>query len=194
MTDYMWLPGIDKIPGNGAGSFTGGGKKLVLHTTEGGASCETVADVLRRKNAWVHLIHDPIHKHTVQCLPFNIAGRGLAHTQAPETNRANCIQIEIVGFSYSSTAKQYGYGPKWAVENWGEEQYRNLAHLAARIKRNFNYPLTLRGFQRPTRFVGNQFVEFRGICGHMHVPGNDHGDPGTKFRGGYFRNLVKEMV
>lgn len=194
MSDYLWLPGIKRIEGNSAGSFTGGGNKLLLHTTEGGSSPEGVAGTLRSKNAWVHFIHDPIHNATVQCLPLNVAGRGLAHPWGPETNRSDCIQIEIVGFSYASTAKQYGYDPKWAVENWGDAQYKSLAHLAARIKRNFNYGLRLRSFQHPKRFTGSEFVKFRGICGHTHVPGNDHTDPGTKFKGGKFRNLVKEYV
>lgn len=191
----LWIPEskrLDHVRGNSAGSIGTGGRKLLIHTTEGGTSAEGIVGTLRSKNAWVHFIHDPIHNQTIQCLPLDEGARGLMHRYGPETNRANVVQIEVVGFAYETTARKYGYDLKWAVENWKDEQYENLADLAIKIHRRFPFAVRVRAFQKPKRFTPVEFVRFAGICGHMHVPGNDHGDPGTNFRGGKFRNLIKE--
>lgn len=193
----LWIhdgPHVERVNGNGAGGFTGGGRKLVLHTTEGGQTADSIVGTLRSKNAWVHFIIDVHHKKIIQCLPLNVAARGLMHSRGPETNRANCIQIEIVGFAYLSTCLHYGYPRKYAIQEWGPEEYDYLASLCARIHKRFKFPVKVRSFQKPRRFTGSQFVNFAGICGHMHVPGNDHGDPGTEFRGGMLRNRIKKEL
>lgn len=177
----LWIPNSKAIPMRhvrleDSGPFTGGGRKLLIHTTEGG-TLDSVVSTLRAKRAGVHFVIDPRTGHVIQCIPLNRAGRGLAHPSGPETNRANVIQIEVVGF-----AAQTG--------DWPDKYYYNLAQLARAIRRRFPFPAKLRGFHRPKRFTGNGFVDFAGICGHVHVPGNDHWDPGTGFNGALFRTKI----
>jgi len=165
----LWIPDgpdVRRVQLEDAGSFTGGGHKLLLHTTEGG-TLDSVISTLRQKRAATHFIADLKSGKTVQCIALNRAARGLAHPSGPETNRANVIQIEILGFARDT--------PKWS-----NKEYENLASLCRAIHRRFSYPLRVRSFHpNPKRFTGDGFVRFGGICGHSHVPGNDHWDPGA---------------
>lgn len=191
----QWLKNVEHVNGNSGGSFTGGGNKMLLHMTEGGTRAEDIIPTLRNRNAWVHLVFNPwAHRDVIQCLPFNTGARGLEHpVGTPQTNRADVVQMEIVGFSEEETAVHYKYDKKWAVENWGEPQYRRLAKLLLEVREEFPFPLHVRGFQRPKKFSPQEFIDFRGICGHVHVPNNTHTDPGRHFRGGHLLNLMKEL-
>jgi hypothetical protein len=99
------------------------------------------------------------------------------------TNSANVIQVEIVGF-----ARESG--------NWPESYYQHLAGLALLIERYLKasdrkLSRKHRRFERPVKFDSRGFISFSGHCGHVHVPGNSHYDPGTGFRG---RKLIHEMA
>lgn len=105
--DRRWLPvgahtdlNIEHSYGQGAGAFTGGGWKLCWHiTVSPWMAVDSMVSVLKAKNAAPHLViggrpgfRFPV---VVQMLPFDEAGRALAHPSGPETNRANTIQVEI---------------------------------------------------------------------------------------------------
>ena len=173
--DRNWLPEghhwglkIEHRPLGAAGIFTGGGHKLVWHTTEG-TGIDTVWRVLQGKNAAPHFIIDPGggDAPVYQCIPLNRAGRALEHPAGtPATNTANCIQVEIVGFA------------KDAAE-WGHVIYRDLGALAALIDHRFNIRRGYRPFTVPAKKVTPAgFVRATGHLGHSHVPNNSHWDPG----------------
>lgn len=186
----MWLPEgelkswgltvLKKKPGKGAGSFTGGGWKICWHTTQGG-SMTSVVRTLREKGADVHAVFDPLNGRLTQLLPFDTAGRGLAHPTGPETNRANVIQVELIGFSAVAEAQRVGAPVARAVPKWGRDEYRRLAALAVLIEHRHAVPRHAAPFHRPVRMGGAEFVRFAGHVGHCHVPNNDHFDPGTGF-------------
>src|SRR5690242_15659598 len=99
------------------GAFSYGGWKLIWHTTEGG-NMVSVLNTLTQKGAQVHCVIAPEINLVEQMVPFNQYGKGLMHPQGtPETNRAHCIQVEIIGFAKDSP-------------HWSDHFYRNLARLA----------------------------------------------------------------
>lgn len=173
-----------------AGPYTGGGNKWMWHiTVSGWNTVDPIWTVLRDKRAAPHMIIGgrPGTKHPVviQCIPFNLGGRALAHPSGPETNRADCIQVEIC----ANVAD---------VPNFSAERYKAFANLV-RLTNNVNpnsrevSRKIARRFVDTTRFQGNGFVEAKGHCGHMHVPGNDHTDPTTHFNGHRIINLLEHM-
>lgn len=110
------------------------------------------------------------------------------------TNRGNSIQIELVGTCdptyYKRWKSQYPHLVLWTDPP--EEALNDVAEIvrwldgdlpkfnpAQRVPRGWvaypqSYGLTAR--QRLTFVEWNNFY---GICGHQHVPENDHGDPGN---------------
>lgn len=173
--DRNWLPEgrhwglrIEHRRLNDAGPFTGGGHKLIWHTTEG-AGMDAMWRVLRDKDAAPHFLIDPGggYAPVYQCIPLNMAARALEHPAGtPETNRANCIQVEIVDFAKNA-------------KDWGHVIYRDLGALAALIDHRFNIRRGYRPFTVPAKKVTPAgFVRATGHMGHSHVPNNSHWDPG----------------
>jgi hypothetical protein len=111
------------------------------------------------------------------------AAYALKHTGAAPTNGAHAIQIELAGTCDP-------HGPKGAYY-WPEADDTVLRALWAQVGKPladaFHVPLTAPTF-RPypasagangVRFTDSQWLAWSGHCGHQHIPGNDHGDPGA---------------
>jgi len=164
---------------------------VVLHTTEGrslpdyggGASAPTltaVPDLSARKLKWYQ--HFDIDTSARALL--NLAG-------GVETNTANVCQVELVGTCDPDTHERWTragqahvYWPE--AEEWA---LRGLAVFLAWAHTKHTVPLTgptewpaypssyaNGGGQRMSYAAWNAF---KGVCGHMHVPENSHGDPGA---------------
>lgn len=173
----LWIPdgahwglNVEHHALNDSGAFTGGGWKLVWHTTESPwEAVDAMVRVLAVKDAAPHFVIGGRagHKYpvVVQCIPLNRAGRALQHNFAPETNRANAIQVEICGFTREAPA-------------WDDNMLKALANLTNWIQNRvpipFNNP---RSFQRPSKYTPEGWVNAKGHVGHVHCPGNDHTDP-----------------
>lgn len=182
MTDYpganrsQWFQ--DKYPG---ASMTP--NVIVLHTTEGsswpgyegGATAPTMTVMPDAKNKRLH-----VRQH----FPLEKSARALVNKAGGvDTNTANAIQIELVG-----TCTKTGPGMFWP--NAPEWAYVELGKILGGLHKLFpGIPLTsgLRwlsypdsyGSQRGQRMSFAQWRSFKGVCGHQHVPENDHGDPGA---------------
>lgn len=199
MAEGVWLPEgvhydlhIERRPLESAGSFTGGGNKWVWHTTESDwFSVDAMFGVLRDKRAAPHFVIGgrrglklPV---VIQMLPFDEAGRALANDADPfATNRANAIQTEICARA-SLVGKQ--------LTEW---HYKALANLVRqtneRAAHSHDVPRKLaRSFADTRRFSDREFVAVSGHLGHMHVPDNDHVDPGTGFRGSHLIHLLEQF-
>jgi hypothetical protein len=164
---------------------------VVLHTTEGrslpdyggGASAPNltaVPDLAARKLKWFQ--HFDIDRSSRALV--NAAG-------GVETNTLNVGQVELVGTCDPATHK------KWAAAGyahiyWPEAPDWALNEVAAFLRwMNSEHDVPLVGPTRwpayPTsyangggqRFTFTQWDAFKGVCGHMHVPENVHGDPGA---------------
>jgi hypothetical protein len=164
----LYLPGVQRVRGNHAGTFVPSPPKIVWHTTEG-ASIEGAIGAYRAHNAWPHFTLDPKSGRLVQHLPLNRAGRALEHRSGTvETNRAHAIQVELVGFAKESSG-------------WSSERYERIARLARQLEAAVGVPrrafatFTLSG----QRLSDSAWLHGTGHCGHQHVPHNNHSDPGA---------------
>jgi hypothetical protein len=159
--------------------FTGGGAKLVWHTTESSPGSVAVVDqVLRAKHAEPHFVigRGTTGLEVIQYFPLSVGGRALEHPSGtPETNAANCVQIEVCGYAQDS-------------HSWDGETLDALATLARMIERRTKIPRrrprrfrSLKDGAGQHRFSGWRFVLARGHVGHQHAasqPGG-HWDPGA---------------
>jgi hypothetical protein len=165
----LWHPDAVRVPMEDAGSFTGGGSKIVHHTTEGG-SIAGAESAYRAKRAAPHFTFDHdadiLHQH----IPLNQAARALRHPSGPETNRGGhrVIQIEHVGFAATS-------------HDWSDTAYGRIAALCRWIESNIGgspvRDATVSFGAGAPRLSGAAWVAYTGHIGHMHCPGNDHIDP-----------------
>lgn len=157
------LAGYEVVKGNDAGSFTGGGRKLVLHTTEG-SSANGAIGAYRANNSWPHFTISYKEQRKIQHLETNVASRALQNNMSDgfQTNRANCVQVEIAGFAKNA---------------WTKEEMDWYAQRFLEIRGSFYFPLNFLG---SGRLNDKQFVDYSGICGHKNVPDNNHSDPGNQ--------------
>lgn len=161
---------------------------VVLHTTEGrtlpdyggGGSAPNltaVPDFDKKKLIWYQ--HFDIDRSSRALV--NLSG-GVA------TNTLNVCQVELVGTCDPSTHKKWGSASHIF---WPEAPDWALAEVAAFLKwMNDQHGVPLTGPSRwlaypssygatSARMSGPAWNDFSGICGHQHVPENDHGDPGS---------------
>jgi hypothetical protein len=166
------------IPNRGGLSLNGGGKKIVLHTTEGppyalpplswyntSGYVPNLTIALRPFQVWRH-IPDNLGAYTLQDLPGGIT-----------TNRAGDIEVQIEIQGKAETLLDDFTTQEWTV--FGEWLYDYAKSLGIPwIFREFvAYPASY-GSKAWQRMGGQEFIDFAGICAHEHVPENDHGDSG----------------
>lgn len=121
-----------------------------------------------------------------QHLPINGSASTLANAGTYRTNRANVCQVEIVGYCDLAYAKRYG-NEQWHISHIPADAYDELGEFLAWLHREWevdlfpavSWPAYPGGYgATSTRMSTAEFTSFSGVCGHMHAPGNDHGDPG----------------
>lgn len=164
---------------------------LVIHTTEGtslpgyegGATAPNITFVPDFKNKRLK---------AVQHYRVDISSRALVNKLGGvATNTNNVTQAEFVGTCDPTTSKRWAaagvehifwpQAPDWAL--------RDMAEYVAWLYENHGVPLTVPakwpaypssyGNGQGQRMSGEQWNKFRGMCGHMHVTENSHGDPGS---------------
>ncbi len=167
-----------------------------LHTTEG-TTVPTYSDSRGRKGASApNLTARPNFQlkklEWFQHFRIDSSARALANRYGGvETNTLNVVQAELIGTCDPAThAKWTKAGvlhiywpeaPDWAL--------RDVAEFLAWLHSEHGVPLSgpARWPAYPSsyangagqRMTGTQWSSFKGVCGHMHVPENDHGDPGS---------------
>lgn len=115
------------------------------------------------------------------------AAKALEHPLGTvETNRANCIQVELVCYSDENVAKQVG---GLAVPDLTASDYANIAKLARWIERNAGVPRKCSvkfkhypessGLSNGVRLSEAAWLNYEGHLGHQHAPNNHHGDPSS---------------
>lgn len=173
-----WLPGFtrdESIQGAGGGTYTGTYPwRFVLHTTEG--SWDSAMSVFRSRMVAPHLMYDPATRRKAQFIDLDRSAYALRH-QGPETNRAHCIQVELIGFADRPFTGEL-------ADRIGIDLVAPV--LAAKpittAHPTFYGPgcgWTLASSSARQRMSSAAWTSFNGICGHQHVPGNEHWDPGA---------------
>ncbi len=155
--------------------------KLVLHTTEsaggwpgyqGGAITPT-------------LTYEPWQHAWRQHLPINGSARALLDPSgtAVRENRDNVVQLEISCYCDPKHADSGKF-----VTHLDDRALDELGALVHWLHVEWGLPLQLAPRWLPypasagdsaVRMSGADYDAFRGILGHQHVSGNDHGDPGA---------------
>jgi hypothetical protein len=157
-----------------AGHKIGGFPKGVWHKTEGTSYEGALATYKRTKN-WPHMtvgLEDG-KAHAWQHISYDRAARALMHkSDQAETNRWNAFQIEIVGM----------------VDKPLDDSVIVLLHkIAVWLEDDFALPrlctvqFVPHNKSNLVRMSVPKWKAYSGWCGHQHVPGNDHGDPGYPF-------------
>jgi hypothetical protein len=177
-----WLPGATRKPMHEDGFAWQANcpTKICWHTTEGfglpsyPSQYEPHFTVVPAAGKGV-----AVYQH----IALTRAAYALKHTGSAPTNGAHAIQIELAGTCDP-------HGPKGAYY-WPEADDTVLRALWVQVGKPladaFHVPLTAPTF-RPypasagangVRFTDSQWLAWSGHCGHQHIPGNDHGDPGA---------------
>lgn len=167
-----------QVPGAGCGPFVGGPARGVLHTTEG-ASAEGAFGAFRANGDWPHFTvtieggRFVVYQH----LPINVGACSLEHRSGTvETNRQSAIQIEIVGAAASSPAFPQAYLAGLAKLMRWIEASANVKPISTVAWHP--YPSS-GGDNNGVRLSDAAWAAYNGWCGHMHVPHQEHGDPGA---------------
>lgn len=139
--------------------------KIVWHTTEGsslppysGSHPHFTIDLEERR------LYQHVSIRSMAYALRNLAG-------GAETNRANAIQVEIIGFAGRSHL-------------WPDSHYEQLAALArwiekyAGVRRACSVRFGGAG-NLPARLGAAAWNAYAGHIGHQHVPEQDHWDPGA---------------
>jgi len=190
----LWYPEAIKMAASeDGGSWTGGGRKGLLHTTEI-RTAEASLGSYRGSTFWPHFTaaFEDGRFRIWQHIGVDRAARALGNPAGGvETNRANVIQIELVGTASEDKAREWG--PKFAdlyVERWPAEYLAGIAAWMRWVEANFKVPRrsTVRflhfpesfGAHNPNRLGASAWVAYAGWLGHQHAPEQKkgHGDPG----------------
>ncbi|MCA1572464.1 MAG: hypothetical protein LC798_19625, partial [Chloroflexi bacterium] len=173
-TVETWHPRArDASANRSGGAFIGVAPKIVLHTVEGRGRYSYNPSSYYGNPYWPHATIDGegIHQH----LPIDVYGFALANAAGgAETNRANAIQCEILWFSAE-------------IEDLPDDVMAHVADWVDWVAEQTGTPLEFTEFRgdgsygenAPQRFGAREWLDFSGICGHQHVPENDHWDPGA---------------
>lgn len=161
----VWMPGVRRLPRRSAGGWAVAcPPKGVIHTTEGSGDATGTLDAA---GSHPHFQVEQNGRIT-QYLPVDEAARALEHNGPPETNRAHAIQIEVCGFASK---------PNWPAEQKASvRKVMRFVEANAGVERASHVRFT--GAKDVERLSGSAWLKLSGWCGHQHVPGNSHWDPG----------------
>lgn len=127
-----------------------------------------------------------------QHFDFDISSRALVNLSGGvETNTLNACQIELVGtcdprhrhsWSGAEAGEDYLYwpdAPDWALKSLAKFIKWAHEHHGVRIHSGLDWlPYPDSYGNSSARMSSSEWLNFYGVCGHSHVPENDHGDPG----------------
>jgi hypothetical protein len=155
------FPGADTALYEPSGSYLNAPPRGVIHTTEG-------SGLPRYSGSQPHFTIDAKAGKVWQHQDVHLAAKALENRPGGvETNRLNCVQIEVIQFARNGS-------------NWTDAEYQNLGRLMRWIEGERGIPRRS-GVSFESRWHGmspTAWLSFSGWCGHQHVPENAHWDPG----------------
>lgn len=175
------MPGASRVQKFSGNSHRAAVTKIVLHTTEG--------------SSWPgyggggSAPHFTVHRDGTirQHIDTSRSSKALVNKSGGvQTNNAGAIQIEFIGSCDKAYAKKHGL---FFTEDATDKDLAGLAKVLAWISKTHGVPLTASGLNWPTsnaayagapqRMSFAKWNSYKGVCGHTHVPENDHWDPGN---------------
>jgi len=199
-----YMPGIEWVGGprsDNGDYMTGVPWRICLHTTEtppisrGGNPRSMAASATATPHVW----YDWEADQGWQSVTLDSYATALWSDGDPQTNRARCLQVEIVGYS-----EEAGDWPDVALERiarrivvpfvkWVQQQGGTVDLSDAGVPLPGAIPGSASEYA-PQRMSSERWLNGPvGLVGHRHVPRNDHWDPGdlnTRIIARYARNLL----
>lgn len=157
-----WHPKAVRYAYSGEGTFVAGApKRIVWHTTE-------TKGLPNYGGSAPHFTFEPSTGKMWQHYPITVSARALVHPTGVETNRQGAIQVELLGYAGTT-------------QDWNAAAYERIAGLARWLEKHGDVPAesSVKFFKGVGRLTSYQWLKFSGHCGHCHVPGNSHWDPGA---------------
>ena len=173
---------IWKGDGKSGGTWLDVPRRLVLHTTESSGIPGYQAGATAP-----HMTYDPDQRLFVQHTEINQAARALRNESGGvQTNRQGAIQLEVVAYSNRAIADQRP-DRMWVgdlldvhLDDLAEFTEWCIAEHGVKAEWPGRQALSYGAANTPGfRLSGSEWEKFGGICGHQHVPENDHWDPGA---------------
>jgi hypothetical protein len=152
--------------------------RIVLHTIEGSSTDGLAAGHQYPPHVW----YDPATRVLLQTVPFDRSSFALYSDGVTPTNKARALQVEISGRAQDT--------PQWPgewLDNLTADVIVPMCQFVAAQGGSIDLAdVPLAGpipgsasASAPQRMSLERWATFRGICGHRHVPTNDHWDPGA---------------
>lgn len=156
--------------------------KLLLHTTETAGGWPAYSG----GSTGPTLTYDPWVRKWRQHFRVSQSARALRDPESTPVreNRADVVQVEIS--CYCDPAR---FSTGRGIDKLSAEAYDDLGRFVAFLHLEWNLPFVAvpkwppypasYGISNGVRMTSAEYETFSGILGHMHAPGQDHGDPGT---------------
>lgn len=190
MAKQLWFPGADrsqtfdaKYPGQVADRID----VALLHSTEGD-SWPSYNGGASAPNMTIGFDYATKTVQYRQHFQANRSARALAGSvNGTSTNRFHVFQIEIRGTSGWASSENprapYRLPDYKIVRNFADWQLEGIARVLRWLNVEWGVPMVAPfqfvPWQRDNRMTAAQWSAFKGVCGHQHVPANDHTDPGA---------------
>ena len=159
------------------GAYVGGPFRGVIHTTEDKTYTPSTTSYYGHHNPpHFTLVMDGQKARFYQHFPITVAARALEHNAGTvDTNQRSAIQIEIAW-----TAAEIADLPEAMIERLWD--WMRWSELQTGIKSSqysqFVGEVEGKGYHSSSRMSNDEWIAYNGWCGHQHVPGNKHWDPG----------------
>lgn len=170
-------PEAEWHPLGGATTYTGGPKKLVIHTTEG-YSLEAAESAYKAKGVTPQFTVCFVTRRWAQHIDTDSGGSAMRNESGGvQTNRDGAVQVEIVGFAAytqdisDDDLRWLGGIIRLICEREGIDVHRHPKFVGTEAG-------TIATNTAPQRMSYADWDNFNGVCGHQHVPENHHWDPG----------------
>lgn len=174
----LWYPGAVRHVLEDAGPFVSNLPwRGILHTTEGSSTSGAIGAYVANRSSphFTFNLDSPIV--VTQHIPLNRAARALQNLPGGvETNRVPCIQIEFVGHARNGI-------------RYSEEFRKLLTWIEQQTGIKADYPT-----KSQPKFSYDQWNRYGGWCGHIHVPENNHTDPGMVDQTLFIRKQMADVT
>lgn len=157
------------------GKHSKGPNKITLHAFEAKGGDESIIKNTYESGYPPHFTIDIKNHKVYQHMSIWKTSAAVKGTRYGDQSAG--VQIEIMGYDGTGEA---GYTKEWDLgiaENFSDADWKYLAELLNAISVETNIPLESTVDWNNTAPLGEEeFLNYKGILGHRHVPGNDHSD------------------
>ncbi|HSZ90318.1 MAG TPA: hypothetical protein VK822_13205 [Acetobacteraceae bacterium] len=159
------------------GAYVSGPFRGVIHTTEDKSYTPSTTSYYGHHNPpHFTLVMERDVAKFYQHFPINVAARALEHNaNTVDTNQRSAIQIELAWKAAEiADIPEAMLERLWDWMRWAESQTSIRSSQYSR----FVGEADGKGYDSSSRMTDDEWLVFNGWCGHQHVPGNRHWDPG----------------